>query len=107
MAGLNEPGGATIEGSVDTNRTTFVSLGGELDIASVPSIEVELEAFIDAAPPRVVFDLSKVTFMDSSGIAMLLRAAERVASVEVRDPSLSVQLVLRATGLSEVLHVQP
>jgi anti-anti-sigma factor len=107
MAGLNEPGGATINASVDGDRTTVVSLGGDLDIASVPAIEVELEAFIEAAPPRVVFDLSGVTFMDSSGIAMLLRATERVASVEVRDPSLSVQLVLRATGLTDVLHVQP
>jgi anti-sigma B factor antagonist len=108
MAALdNESGGATIEGAVDASGTAILRLGGELDMASVPRVEVALEPFLQAAPGGVVFDMSAVAFLDSSGIAMLLRAAERVVRVEVSNPSSPVRLVIRATGLSDVLHVDP
>jgi anti-anti-sigma factor len=84
--------------------TTVVAIVGELDMASVEDVEAEIEAIIEAAPDRLAFDLSRVTFMDSSGIAMLIRAANRVAFVEVRDPSPIVQMIIQATGLSDVLH---
>jgi anti-anti-sigma factor len=73
-------------------------------MGSVQDVEGEIDALIEAAPDRLTFDLSRVTFMDSSGIAMLIRAAHRVAFVEVRDPSPIVQMIIQATGLSEVLH---
>ena len=106
MAGVDEgPAAATVAGSLDEG-TALVSLGGELDIATVPGVEVELEPFVEGAQERIVFDLSAVTFMDSSGIAMLLRGTRRVKSFTVRNPSASVQMVIRATGLTEVLNVE-
>ena len=100
------PASPTIDASVE-GGTTLVRIGGELDLSSIPVVEAELEPFLRTAPEHLVFDMAAVTFMDSSGIAMLLRAAERAAHVEVRHPSPAVQLILRATGLSEVLHVEP
>jgi anti-anti-sigma factor len=95
---------ATVEQVAHESGTTVVAIVGELDMASVQDVEAEIEAIIAAAPDRLTFDLSRVTFMDSSGIAMLIRAAHRVAFVEVRDPSPIVQMIIQATGLSEVLH---
>jgi anti-anti-sigma regulatory factor len=43
--------------------------------------------------------------MDSSGIAILLRAAARVDSIEVRNPSSTVRRIIECTGLTEVLHL--
>ncbi len=106
MAGIDqEPASATVEAGADEPGTKVVNIGGELDIASVPSVETELESILAAEPDRLAFNLSRVTFMDSSGIAMLLRIAERVPALEVREPSPSVQLVIGATGLSDFLHV--
>jgi anti-sigma B factor antagonist len=106
MAGLS---GGTTKATVETESegpgTTVVHIGGELDIASVPEVETEIEPIVAAAPECFVFELSKVTFMDSSGIAMLLRVAERVRRVEVREASAPVQLVIAATGLSDFLQV--
>ena len=108
MAGLSDgPIQATVEGSFDGAGVALVSVRGDLDLATVPGVEAELEVFVQAATDRLVLDMSGVTFMDSSGVAMLLRAAGRVAYIEVREPSPPVLLVLRATGLSEVLHVEP
>jgi len=91
----------TIESS--TAGPTLVTIAGELDLASVPYVERDLDPLVQARPASVVFDLSGVSFMDSSGIAMLLRVGEKVGSVTVRDPSVAVQTVLRATGLTDVL----
>ena len=95
---------ATVEPVAHGSGTTVVAIVGELDMASVEDVEGEVDAIIETAPDRLTFDLSRVTFMDSSGIAMLIRAANRVAFVEVRDPSPIVQMIIQATGLSEVLH---
>lgn len=85
----------------------MVHVIGELDLSTVPGVELKIEPYVAAARDGVVFDLSAVTFMDSSGIAMLLRTAERVGSIEIRDASEAVRLVIRATGLTDFLHVAP
>jgi anti-anti-sigma factor len=106
MAGVDEgTTKAIVEIESEGPDTTIVHIQGELDIASVPEVEMEIEPIVAAAQQRFVFELSKVTFMDSSGIAMLLRVAERVPRIEVREASASVQLVIAATGLSEFLQV--
>ena len=108
MAGLADGAAkATVDASLDGAGTALVRIEGEIDLSSVPGLEVELELLIQASPDRVVFDMSAVTFMDSSGIAMLLRAANRVVFVEIRDPSSPVRLILQATGLLEVFHLEP
>jgi anti-anti-sigma factor len=108
MAKLDrQPASATVDPVASGGDTTVVGIVGELDLESVEAIELDLEALIKAAPQRLAFDLSGVTFMDSSGIAMLLRAARRVPYIEVRDPSPIVQMIIRATGLTEVLHAAP
>ena len=103
MAGMSDRP-ATVEIASDDAGTTIVSIGGDLDIASVPGVEGELEPILAIRPARLAFNLSRVTFMDSSGIAMLLRIAERIPTIEIREPSASVRLIISATGLSEVLH---
>jgi anti-anti-sigma factor len=98
---------ARAEASHDEPGTTVVFIEGELDLSSVSAIEIEIEKFMDPTPARIVFELSAVTFMDSSGIAMLLRIAERVSTVAIRKPSSSVRLIMGATGLTEILEVEP
>src|ERR1700722_19637267 len=92
---------ASAEASHGEPGTTIVSIEGELDLSSVSGIEAEIERFMSPAPTRIVFELSAVTFMDSSGIAMLLRVAEKVSTVTIRKPSPSVRLIMGATGLTE------
>lgn len=98
---------AVVDQSVDPDGAPVISIGGELDMSNVESIEVELATVVASAPARLVFDLSALEFIDSSGIALLLRAGEKVGRVELRNPSGIVRRVIQATGLSDVLHVQP
>jgi anti-sigma B factor antagonist len=82
---------------------------GELDLDSAPLLDQELAAARTAGADRVVLDLRALTFMDSTGLRLVIRwdtAARRdgfdfaiVPGVEV------VQRVFRLTGLDEHLSV--
>jgi anti-anti-sigma factor len=64
-----------------------LELSGDLDMAAVPAAEVRLREALDRSPGRLVVDLSSVTFLDSSGIRLLLQAG---AAVRDRGGELSV-----------------
>jgi anti-sigma B factor antagonist len=98
---------ATIDRTLDDTGVPLVTISGEIDMSNIATIEGAFEALIAEAPPRIVFDLSALEFIDSSGIALLLRVAEHVERLELRRPSGTVQRIIEVTGLSNILHVQP
>jgi anti-sigma B factor antagonist len=98
---------ATVSRSTETSGTLVVSIIGEVDMSNATEIDVELQTALQSEPALLVIDLSALKFIDSSGIALLLRAAEKAGRLELRNPSATVQRVITATGLSGVLHVQP
>ncbi len=59
-----------------------IALTGEIDHHGARAIMVDLEEAITTLLPRTLtLDLSGVTFMDSSGIAVLLRAHRHIAQL--------------------------
>lgn len=79
MTDLPVPGPLRIESRRDGD-TTIVVLVGELDLASAPDLERELQAAESSGSTRVVIDLTALGFMDSTGLQALLRARERANS---------------------------
>jgi anti-anti-sigma factor len=63
--------------------TTVLTLVGELDLASVTGVQQRLGELRDAGVP-VILDLDQLTFMDSTGIRMLLTACQDAAEHEWR-----------------------
>ena len=64
------------------DRNLLLELSGELDHHGAQAALRELEEALDAALPRkLVLDLSGLTFMDSSGIAVVLRAKRRMEAL--------------------------
>jgi anti-anti-sigma factor len=58
--------------------TVTVGVAGELDVASAPLLAAHLDALeADPAGAAVVLDLSALTFLDSSGVALLIGVAQR------------------------------
>jgi anti-sigma B factor antagonist len=77
-AGETRAGASPLEVAVQRSGDAAVlHLEGELDLASVPSLERELKALEDERPPLLVVDLRELAFIDSSGLRLLLVAAER------------------------------
>jgi anti-sigma B factor antagonist len=94
--------------TISTNGVDpVIALAGELDVATVGAVDVKLEPTVAATQGRLVFDLGGLRFMDSSGIALLLRVAGRVGEVRVRRPSPLIRQVIELMGLSDVLTIEP
>jgi anti-sigma B factor antagonist len=94
--------------SVDRDGEALVlSLRGEIDFLNAPPIvEAITQALAQQRPAKVRVDVSEVTFMDSSGIGVLvsaMHAAEDVsASFRVVHPNARVLDQLDGVGLVEV-----
>ena len=61
---------------VQTSQEDFglrASLSGEVDLSTVEEVEEKLRAAIDGEPGLLVMDLRDVTFLDSSGLRLVLR----------------------------------
>lgn len=90
-------------------RVLTVMLTGEVDHHAAKQIMEQMDRRIDRELPRSLrVDLSGVTFMDSSGIAVLLRAHRRMAalegSMEVTGVPRQAERVLRAAGLHRIIR---
>ena len=86
-----------------------VALRGELDLSTVGKVEEELGRVEADGPPLMVLDLSRLTFLDSSGLRCVLTAAERAREqqrrfVIVRGPD-AVHRVFEITRLDERLEI--
>lgn len=55
----------------------FIDLAGELDMATAPHLEAVLDRMAPT-PDHIVVDVSRLTFMDSSGLRLLLQASHVV-----------------------------
>lgn len=94
-----------------TDRNLLLEFSGELDHHGAKDAIRELEQAIDAAlPRRLILDFAGVTFMDSSGIAVLLRAQRRVqnlgGSILVCHVPPQAKRVLDAAGIGRLITIQ-
>ena len=95
--------------SVD--RKLLLELTGEVDHHGARDALRQLELAVDAAlPSQLVLDLSGVTFMDSSGIALILRAQQRMqlldGSVLVCNVPPQARRVLDAAGIGRLVTIR-
>ncbi|MEA2128176.1 MAG: anti-sigma factor antagonist [Solirubrobacteraceae bacterium] len=86
-----------------------VALAGELDVGSVDELEIALAGASARAGARVCLDMSRLAFIDSTGLAAVIRG--HLAVVEsgggfaiVVAPG-AVRRTLETTGLMEMLSV--
>ena len=103
---MNSPFEVTIE---ETGNAVHVMLRGELDISTASSLEDDLRRVEAGGPALLVIDLSRLDFMDSTGLRLLISADQRARAVGrrlvlVRGNEM-VQRVLRLTRLDERLEI--
>jgi anti-anti-sigma factor len=84
----------------------MVSLAGEFDLASMDAVERELQRAEATDAAVIVLDLREVTFMDASGVRVIVMAHRRIGGrlVVVKGPR-PVQRVLEICGLIERLRL--
>ena len=88
--------------SVD--RNLLLELSGEIDHHSARNAMREMELAVDAAlPKKLVLDMTGVTFMDSSGIGLIMGRYKLMQSIggslRVINAPAAIQKIMRLSGL--------
>ena len=93
----------------DRGDITVVSVKGEVDLYTAPSLKERVADLVSAGRSRLAVDLSGVEFMDSTGLGVLIgglkRCKEAGGSLALIAPREPVTKVLAITGLDKVFSV--
>jgi anti-anti-sigma factor len=82
-----------------------ISVQGELDLSTAPDLEGPLEDLLDSGEGSILIDLSDCEFIDSTGIALIVRAWQRLNEaangrrLALCSDNDQVRRVLEITGL--------
>ncbi len=94
-----------------SNAHTVVRVEGEVDVYTAPQLRERLDAEIEAGRYDFVVDLSGVSFMDSTGLGVLVG---RLKQIRVHDGTMRlvcahdrVLKVFVITGLDKVFEIFP
>jgi anti-anti-sigma factor len=98
-----------------TERLVVLRISGELDMLTAPilteHVQEQFAREAGSAPRTVVFDLTRVTFLGSAGLAVLAHAhtaaADRGDVVQIVATARAVLRPLEVTGLDKVLDIRP
>ena len=86
----------------------LVAVAGEIDLATARDLHAVLQ---ESGHQSVTVDLKDVTFIDSSGLAILMRAHDRITLAggrfSIRGPRPNVQRTFEVAGLAERFEVDP
>jgi anti-sigma B factor antagonist len=80
---------------------------GELDLATVPMLEDSLHEALGRGDSPVILDLTELAFIDSTGIALLLRESQGDdgTRLSIRGASAGVRRTFELTGVESILPV--
>jgi anti-sigma B factor antagonist len=86
---------------------SVLALSGDLDLAAVPQLRDEAEGRIAAGCAALALDLSGITFLDSSGLGVLVELRTRTRSTGITFELVNVPSgparIITIAGLAETL----
>lgn len=87
----------------------LIQIGGEIDLATCPQLQAVLVELVDRGCRQLIVDLGQVSFLDCTGIGVLVDARRRVqeygGSLKLVRPKPLVRRVLTLTGMTTVLPI--
>ncbi|HVH21204.1 MAG TPA: STAS domain-containing protein [Pseudonocardia sp.] len=86
-----------------------LAVRGEIDALTTPQLETGIDELLADPAERVVLDLTQVTFLASSGLAVLIRAAqlagERAQRLRLVVATRAVRRPLQVTGSDQLFDL--
>ena len=88
-----------------------LDVAGEVDLSTAPALRSRIDAVVEEGGRRLVVDLSDVSFMDSSGLSVLVTGfkgmREAGGDMTVVCPNAAIAKVFSITGLDRVFPIHP
>ena len=88
-----------------------IRLQGEIDHHSAVSVRADIDSLIfDHRPKKTVLDLSSISFMDSSGLGLIMGRyslmKELSGSLSLRAPTHAVMKILSLAGMEKIIGIE-
>ena len=87
-----------------------IAVTGEIDISNADHLRNAVDMAFEQPTERVELDLAEVSYIDSTGIGVLVGAATRAAeghvAFKVANPQANVRRVLGLLGVEQQLHLE-
>lgn len=92
------------------NGSSIARLSGEIDHHNAKELRTQLDKFIiSAQPPELVMDFKNITFMDSSGIGLIMGRSKLMKEcggrLEVRNSQPYIKRVLKLSGIERIVKI--
>jgi anti-sigma B factor antagonist len=93
----------------ERDRWSVVSLRGEIDVYTAPRLRQALIDLVEGGKTNILVDMSKVDFLDSTGLGVLVGGLKRVkaqdGSLEIVATQDKILKIFEITGLSKVFPI--
>lgn len=92
------------------NGTAIVVLSGEIDHHTAKNLRSELDKFVITMQPEILaIDFSNITFMDSSGIGLIIGRYKLLkecgGQLEIHSPQPYIRRVLKLSGIERIVKI--
>jgi anti-sigma B factor antagonist len=96
--------------SAEVDGVHVIAVRGELDLSTAPDLETPLDAVVNGGNGSVLIDLSACEFIDSTGIALIVRGWQKLEAngngrLAICCPNDQVRRVLDVSGLDQSIPV--
>ena len=93
------------------NGAAVAKLTGEIDHHNAKELRAELDRFIVTVQPKeLTMDFGGITFMDSSGIGLIMGRSRLMKEcggrLEVSDPQPYIRRVLKLSGIERIVKIR-
>ncbi|MDQ1429696.1 MAG: anti-sigma factor antagonist [Actinomycetota bacterium] len=88
-----------------TATNPVVTVRGEIDVATSPRLRTELGALLGRGATEITLDFSGVTFVDSSGLGVLVGALKRLRDGQDSDEAGSLRIVGAQDAVRKVFEI--
>lgn len=103
--------GSTFLYKEKNDGSIVITLEGEVDHHSAVSVRREIDELIfEKRPKKVYFDLSHISFMDSSGLGLIMGRYALLkdlgGTMILLDPTLRIQKILDLAGMERIIKIE-
>lgn len=91
------------------NQTLYILLSGELDEHTASYVRKTMDTIFDVEKNynQIIMDLSELTFMDSTGVGVLIGRYKKMnckgKPIYIYNPSLHAEKIFKMSGLYEIM----
>jgi anti-sigma B factor antagonist len=97
--------------SIRSPSESVIELEGEIDLKEAPAIRSVVVPILEKKPSRLLFDMTGVSYIDSSGLAVLIEAYQQLSrhggEVALCGLAKNVASVLKLARLDLIFTIHP